>query len=97
MKRAIEEVLSIEVPLAVVLAERSMSLGQVLALSAGSVVEFEKPVAAALDLYLGDRRVASGKAVRVGENFGLQVTQIVDPRAVVNGLAGSQAKSIVEA
>ncbi|MCC6738617.1 MAG: FliM/FliN family flagellar motor switch protein [Planctomycetia bacterium] len=86
MKRAITEVLAMQVPLAVVLAERTMTLGQVLALGAGSVVEFEKPVAAALDLYLGEKRVASGKAVRIGENFGLQVTEIADPRDVVNGM-----------
>lgn len=87
MKRAIEEVLAMQVPLAVVLAERSMTLGQVLALGVGTVIEFEKPVAAALDLYLGEKRVASGKAVRTGENFGLQVTEIVDPREVVNGMS----------
>lgn len=87
MKRAIEEVLAMQVPLAVVLAERSMTLGQVLAFGVGTVIEFEKPVAAALDLYLGEKRVASGKAVRTGENFGLQVTEIVDPRDVVNGMS----------
>ncbi len=87
MKRAIEEVLAMQVPLAVVLAERSMTLGQVLALGVGTVIEFEKPVAAALDLYLGEKRVASGKAVRTGENFGLQVTEIVDPREVVSGMS----------
>lgn len=86
MKRAITEVLSMQVPLAVVLADRTMTLGQVLSLGVGSVVEFEKPVAAALDLYLGEKRVASGKAVRIGENFGLQVTEIADPREVVNGM-----------
>ncbi len=87
MKRAIEEVLAMQVPLAVVLAERSMTLGQVLALGVGTVIEFEKAAAAALDLYLGEKRVASGKAVRTGENFGLQVTEIVDPREVVNGMS----------
>ena len=86
MKRAIEEVLAMHVPLAVVLAERTMTLGQVLGLGPGIVIEFEKPGAAALDLYLGEKRVASGKAVRIGENFGLQVTEIVDPREVVNGI-----------
>ena len=86
MKRAIEEVLAMQVPLAVVLAERSMTLGQVLGLGPGIVIEFEKSVAAALDLYLGEKRVASGKAVRIGENFGLQVTEIVDPREVVSGI-----------
>ncbi|MCE9584076.1 MAG: FliM/FliN family flagellar motor C-terminal domain-containing protein [Planctomycetes bacterium] len=86
MKRAIEEVLAIRVPLAVVLAEKTMTLGQVLALGPGTVVEFDKSVAAALDLYLGERRVASGKAVRIGENFGLQVSEIVDPRQTLEGL-----------
>ncbi|KAF0241377.1 MAG: surface presentation of antigens (SPOA) [Planctomycetota bacterium] len=90
MKRAIEEVLAMQVPLAVVLAERSMTLGQVLGLGPGIVIEFEKSVAAALDLYLGEKRVASGKAVRIGENFGLQVTEIVDPREVVNGIGSGR-------
>jgi flagellar motor switch protein FliN/FliY len=86
MRRDIEEVLAIHVPLAVVLAEKTMTLGQVLAVGPGTVIEFDKSVAAALDLYLGERRVASGKAVRIGETFGLQVGEIVDPRTTLEGL-----------
>jgi len=87
VKRGLGEVLDIRVPLTVVLAQKTMTLGQVLVLAPGTVVEFDKGVAAPLELLLNERRIALGRAVRVGENFGLQVTEIADPGTLVMDLA----------
>ena len=86
MTRPVEEVLGLEVPLQVLLAAKTMTLGQVLALAPGTVIEFEKPVSSTLDLLLHDRRIAAGRAVRVGENFGLQITDVAGPQALIQSL-----------
>ena len=90
MTRELTEVLDLHIPVSVVLAQKPMTLGQVLAIVPGSVLEFDKPVAGALELMLHDRKIAVGRAVRVGENFALQVTEVADPRSVVRDLARPQ-------
>src|SRR5690606_13139701 len=42
MKRSVEQILRIEVPLLVQLAEREMTLGQVLELTPGTIIELPK-------------------------------------------------------
>lgn len=95
MTRTLAEVLDLEVPLTAVLAEKVLTLGQVLALAPGMVVEFEKPVSAPLELRLHERRIAQGRAVRVGENFGFQVVEVADPRSTLQHLGTTNPKSQV--
>ena len=57
---------------------RGMSLRDVLALSAGVVVELENPV----DLLLDGRLIAQGDVVIVDGKYGLRVTNVVDPPPV---------------
>jgi flagellar motor switch protein FliN/FliY len=57
---------------------RRMLLGDVLALSAGVVVELENNVNSPVDLLLDGRLVAQGEVVVVDGKYGLRVTQVVD-------------------
>ena len=72
----IERVLHLEVPVIVRLAERFMALSEILNLTSGAIIEFEKRADAELDLMINNKCVAHGLAVKVGENFGLRVNQI---------------------
>lgn len=69
-------ILKIEAPVIVRLAEREMSMEEVLELNVGSIIQFEKPFDAELELMVTHRRVGYGHAVKVGENFGLRITRI---------------------
>lgn len=66
----------LQVPIIVHLAERTMAMRDVLELGAGSIIEFSRSSDAELDLVVGNRHVGKGQAVKVGENFGLRVTDI---------------------
>jgi flagellar motor switch protein FliN/FliY len=57
---------------------RRMVLRDVLALSAGVVVELESNLNSPVDLLLDGRVVAQGEVVVVDGNYGLRVTQVLD-------------------
>ncbi|MCA9251396.1 MAG: FliM/FliN family flagellar motor C-terminal domain-containing protein [Phycisphaerae bacterium] len=66
----------LQVPIIVHLAERTMPMREVLELGAGSIIEFSRSSDAELDLVVGNRHIGKGQAVKVGENFGLRITEI---------------------
>jgi|YNPBryantNP2012_1023418.scaffolds.fasta_scaffold12877_3 flagellar motor switch protein FliN/FliY len=71
-------ILRLKVPVIVQLAQRPMSIATVRNLSVGSILEFNKSVDEELDLLIANRRIGRGNCVKVGENFGLRITQICD-------------------
>jgi flagellar motor switch protein FliN len=58
---------------------RRMLLREVLALSAGVVVELDSALHSPVDLLLDGRLIAQGEVVVVDGKYGLRVTEIVDP------------------
>jgi len=72
----LKRILQLEVPIIVRLAERMMPLADILALTAGTVIEFEKDADEELELMINNKCIGKGVAVKVGENFGLRVTYI---------------------
>ena len=83
----LKRILAIEVPVIVRLARRNMRLSEVLRLTAGSIVEFEKPFDAELDLLVNDQVIGTGQAVKAGEKFGLRILHIRTIREKINALA----------
>ncbi len=76
MPRDVKTILSLEVPVVVVLAERTMTVGEVLGLRPGSILEIAKTADEDLSLRINNRDVGAGTAVKVGENFGLRIESI---------------------
>ncbi|MFG0291705.1 MAG: FliM/FliN family flagellar motor switch protein [Phycisphaerales bacterium JB065] len=76
MKRSVEQILRIEVPLLVQLAEREMTLGQVLELTPGTIIELPKTAEEELEILINNKVIGTGSAVKVGENFGIRVNFI---------------------
>lgn len=82
----LHRILRLSVPLIVKLAERKMLLSEVMRLGTGAIIEFSKSSDEPLELMVNDQTVALGETVKVGENFGLRITQIGDVRALVKSL-----------
>jgi len=78
MKRSVDQILRIEVPLLVQLAERQMTLGAVLDLTPGTIIELPKTAEEELEILVNNKVIGTGSAVKVGENFGIRVTFIGD-------------------
>lgn len=71
--------LKIAVPLRVVLARQKRRVEKVTELAPGAILQFDKACDDLLDLEVGDRRIAQGEAIKVGDKFGLRISSIVLP------------------
>ena len=79
-----------QVPMIVKLAERKLPLAEVMRLGNGAIIEFIKRSDEPLELLVNNKAVAVGETVKVGENFGLRITQIGDLKSTIQSLAGSK-------
>lgn len=68
-----------EVPVKVsaVLGKADMQVNQLLKLGRGAVIELDRKVGEAIDIYVNDRLVARGEIVVVGERLGVTMTEII--------------------
>jgi flagellar motor switch protein FliN len=66
--------MDIELEVTLRFGQREMSLGEILNLSAGSVIELEQQVQDPVELLVGGRVIAWGEVVSVEGNYGLRVT-----------------------
>ena len=82
----LERILKIPVPVIVVLAEKTVPFKDVLGLTAGSVIEFDKSSAEPLMLLVNDRKVGLGRVIKMGERFGLRIEEIGGPEDIVHKL-----------
>jgi flagellar motor switch protein FliN/FliY len=82
----LSRILRLEVPIIVKLAERKLNVNEVMRLGAGAIIEFFKNSEEPLLLMVNNKVIGFGEAVKVGENFGLRITQIGDVRQIVNSL-----------
>ncbi len=89
MATDLSRVMSLEVPLIVVLGERQMRLSDVVGLIPGAIIELPKNAEEELVLLVNNKRIATGAAVKVGENFGLRITYVGDLKDRINALGGS--------
>lgn len=83
----LDRILQIRVPVIVKLAQRKISLQEVLRLSTGSIIEFYKSSDDPLELLINNKAIGVGVAVKVGENFGIKLTQVGDVRQIVAAMA----------
>jgi flagellar motor switch protein FliN/FliY len=84
-------VLRLEVPVIVRLGERTLSVGEVLELAPGAIIELPKNVEDELDLLVNNKQVGTGVAVKVGENFGLRITYLGDVRERIAAMGDEAA------
>jgi flagellar motor switch protein FliN/FliY len=71
--------LEVELDASVRFGSRELELKELLELGPGDVVELDRQVADPVDLIVGDRIVARGEVVLINGNFGLRVTEVVEP------------------
>lgn len=93
----VDQILKLEVPIVVRLGERQMSLSEVVALLPGAIIELTKQAEDELDLLVNNKQIATGTAVKVGENFGLRITFIGDAQARIRALGAQSSAAADEA
>ena len=86
----LQRILCLEVPVIVKLAERRLMLSEVMRLGTGAIIEFFKSSEEPLELLINNKVIGVGETVKVGENFGLRITQIGDLKQVIQSLGGER-------
>ena len=75
----LEAIYDIPVQISVVLGTTSMPISQLLKLGRGAVVELDRKIGEAIDVYVNDRLVARGEVVIVENRIGITMTEIIKP------------------
>ena len=75
--RDLEAVYDIPVTVSAVLGKATMQVSQLLKLGRGAVVELDRKVGEAIDIYVNNRLVARGEVVVVEDRLGITMTEII--------------------
>ncbi len=73
----LQPVFEVPVSISAVLGRASLSVAQLLQLGQGSVLELDRKVGEAIDIYVNNRLVARGEVVIVDERLGVTMTEII--------------------
>lgn len=73
----LEAVFDVPVQVSAVLGRARMDVGELLKLGPGNVLELDRKVGEAIDIYVNDRLVARGEVVLVEDKLGVTMTEII--------------------
>lgn len=75
--RELEAVFDVPVNISAILGRTRMEVQELLKLQVGTVVELDRKVGEAIDIYVNNRLVARGEVVIVEERLGVTMTEII--------------------
>lgn len=88
MPADVEALKKLEVPVIVVLGRRQLPVRDVVGLVPGAIVELPKNADDDLELQVNNKVIGLGRAVKVGENFGIRLTYVGDLKRRLEALGG---------
>ncbi len=77
MAQDLEAVFDVPVNVSAVLGKTHMEVSNLLKLGRGTIVELDRKVGEAIDIYVNDRLVARGEVVVVDDRLGVTMTEII--------------------
>ena len=88
--RSINFILDIPLELTVEVGRRNMTMGELIDLMPGTVVELDRPAGGQLDILANGKIIAKGEAVVVGDRYGVRILEVIgdDPFSVPGGNEG---------
>jgi len=76
----LEAVFDVPVRVSVVLGRTKMPVSALLKLDTGTVIELDRQVGEAVEIFINDRLVARGEIVLVEDRLGVTMTEIIKPQ-----------------
>lgn len=73
----LEAVFDVPVSVSAVLGRTKIDVGELMNMKPGTVLELDRRVGEAIDIYVNDRLVARGEVVLVEEKLGVTMTEII--------------------
>jgi flagellar motor switch protein FliN/FliY len=90
MPSDLNAILKLEVPVIVLLGQRQHTLSEITALAPGAIIELPKGADDELELLVNNKVVGLGRAVKVGENFGVRLTFVGDIKSRVQAMGAAE-------
>lgn len=78
-KGNIDRLMDVGLNLSVELGRKDMQIKEILNLGPGKIIELDKLAGEPVDLLVNGRLLAKGEVVVVDENFGVRITELIDP------------------
>jgi flagellar motor switch protein FliN len=79
-------VLDVPVDIRAELGNTSLSIGEILKLGSGSIIELDRSVGSTADIIVNGKLIGQGDVVVVGNNFGIRITKLVGPEERLESL-----------
>jgi flagellar motor switch protein FliN/FliY len=73
----LEAVFDVPVKVSAVLGKTNIQVSRLLQLGPGAIIELDRKVGEAIDIYINNRLVARGEVVLVEEKLGITMTEII--------------------
>jgi flagellar motor switch protein FliN/FliY len=84
----IQLLMDIDLPITIELGRTEMMIRDILKLGPGSIVELDKLSGEPVDLFVNNKKFATGEVVVIDENFGVRITEIVRVDERIRNLEG---------
>ncbi len=76
----LEAVFDVPVRISVILGRTRMPVSELLKMDTGTVIELDRQVGEAVEIFVNDRLVARGEIVLVEDKLGVTMTEIIKPQ-----------------
>ena len=86
MNEKISRVLDIPIEITSILGRTKMSLNEILELGRGSLIELDTLENQEVEILVNGKKVAYGQVVISNQNFGIKITEVLEPEDLVNSL-----------
>ena len=86
MNEKISRVLDIPIEITAILGRTKMSLNEILELGRGSLIELDTLENQEVEILVNGKKVAYGQVVISNQNFGIKMTEVLEPEDLVNSL-----------
>ena len=86
MNEKISRVLDIPIEITAILGRTKMSLSEILELGRGSLIELDTLENQEVEILVNGKKVAYGQVVISNQNFGIKITEVLEPEDLVNSL-----------
>ncbi len=82
----LDSLLDISVEISVEIGRTKLTIGELLALTKGSIIELNKIAGESIDIYVNEKLLGKGEIVLVNERLGVRIMEILTPKERVQEL-----------
>ncbi|MBN1765416.1 MAG: FliM/FliN family flagellar motor switch protein [Sedimentisphaerales bacterium] len=88
----LKRILFMKVPVIVKIVQKTMTMQNILKLNIGSVIQFDKDAYELIDLMVNNSTIGLGQPVKIGEKFGIKITNIGEVTDTIKSLGASETE-----